>query len=350
MKKELMWSADTCVRSGNVNSLKDVLTKIDGLSVGDRYSCLGELILTSMVHQNNAALDELLKHTDKDCFPAKSISDGLQYYVDPGNHEKIDKMLRLLSYHKDKLTPNLKATVGFELAAYVSDDTYAWARKNGIMDASESCHARFRLHGLRDYSVLRSERIAELVAEMPEESKADFYNMYLTDGAKTMHLNPSFLKEAVKDDALFAGGLVKTQPFSVHIDHLNDPEYALALVQRNVLGRDYLISAVLRNREDVPIVKAVVEKLDSLKAVVSLDSPSYAEGALRFCDESVGLLKNYKAEQLTPAGKQNADLVITKLKECAGVLLRHEGLSDSTRKVYSHLRAGGQAQSPGFTM
>lgn len=220
MSHEIKWSANTCIKNSNIEGLKGALNQLDGLQDNVKNAMLGDLVLTAMVGQNNDALDQLLKHTSKGGFPAGSIADGLHYYVDPGNDAKISKLVTILSYHAEKLTPDLKADVGFELAAYASDQTYARARELGVMDASECTKSNFRLHGLRNLQNIHSERIADLVKEMPEEVRGKFYDKNFSTQEKTQSMSLSFIKEIAKDDFLFTRS-IGAQPFEAYKNNEN---------------------------------------------------------------------------------------------------------------------------------
>lgn len=216
MSHEIKWSANTCIKNSNIEGLKGALRQLDGLQDNVKNALLGDLVLTAMVGQNNDALDQLLKHTSKEGFPAGSIADGLHYYVDPGNDAKIGKLVTILGYHAEKLPPDLKADVGFELAAYASDQTYARARELGVMDASECTKSNFRLHGLRNLQNIHSERIADLVKEMPEEARGKFYDKNFANSERTQTMSASFIKEVAKDEFLFTRDAVNAQPFETH--------------------------------------------------------------------------------------------------------------------------------------
>jgi hypothetical protein len=216
MSHEIKWSASTCIKNSNIEGLKGALKQLDGLPDNVKNAMLGDLVLTAMVGQNNDALDQLLKHTSKEGFPAGSIADGLHYYVDPGNDAKIGKLVTILSYHTEKMTPDLKADVGFELAAYANDQTFARARELGVMDASECTKSNFRLHGLRNLQNIHPERIADLVKEMPEEARGKFYDKSFANSERTQTMSAAFIKEVAKDEFLFTRDAVNKQPFEAH--------------------------------------------------------------------------------------------------------------------------------------
>ncbi|MFK4136848.1 hypothetical protein ACI2KR_31975 [Pseudomonas luteola] len=317
MSREIQWAAETSVRSKSKSGLESALENIESLPQGHKQAYISELVLIAMVGGWTEGVDRLLK-TPGIAFPTESVRDGLHYYSAPYNQEIGAKLLQVLSYHQKSIAPSLKAEIGFEFGAYMPQHDWDRFRASGLIDAKDNTKSSFRLHGASERQGAEfPERIAQLIAEMPLETKTEIYNRSFTSqngrDKETHVYQVSFMKELIQDDVLFDSSKVDGRLFKIAHDHLSDPEYASKLIDRGQLGPDNCVTALWKNPENAQIAEQVAEKIADLGKSYNYDSDFSIKTRIIKNKEILDLLKTNRVNSDNNDVKQNALLVCRQL-------------------------------------
>lgn len=236
-----IFNAEVSAENRNMDGLYEALKGIDSLPEHDKSAAVSGLVQTAMMGKWVEGVAVLL-NVKGAAFPAESIRDGLDSFVTPYNEARGEDLLRVLSYHQNKMPPSLKAEIGIEFGPYMSKSNWDRHRASGLISAVDNEKTTFRMHGATPLQgALAPSRVAELIMEMPEKTRAQIYNRQLTAGITGVarevgHFSAEFMAKIMKDDVLFNNDMTTEKKFVVNANHLKNPEFFIAAEERGMLS------------------------------------------------------------------------------------------------------------------
>jgi hypothetical protein len=278
MSKLPIWNAEHCTKSKNMDGLHTALQSIDEMPQEEKNQAIAGLVQTAMMGKWVEGVHALL-NVKGAAFPTESIRDGLDSFVAPTITSQTENLLRVLSYHQEKLPPSLKAEIGMEFGPYMTEQSWNTHRASGLISAVDNDKTAFRMHGASSsQGALAPERVAALLMEMPEGVRASIYNRQLTAGITGVprevgHFSADFMAKIMKDDVLFNNELTTEKKFTISPKHLANDEFVKAADTRGILKPEDL-AEVLKIQQARTAVAPALKDDGPKKITVFSTTPS----------------------------------------------------------------------------
>ncbi|MDU8351480.1 hypothetical protein RYA05_06215 [Pseudomonas syringae pv. actinidiae] len=197
MSKELLWQANISVKNENLEGLKRSLAGIKELSPDLKNAYISELATNSMLERWTKGLDAILMAVGKDAFPNESLRDGIIYYTIPLDNSKANELVNVFRMHQERLSPEVKADMAFQMLPYMSTDLVTKVESLGLCNLKDlddsyraSTHGAMSRHGgdgarMAEILKLAPEPVRESVyVKVSKESIPNFYSASFVDGIK----------------------------------------------------------------------------------------------------------------------------------------------------------------------
>lgn len=197
MSKEILWQAGISVRSSNIDGLNRSLSDIKALAPEVKNSYIAELATNTMLDSWTKGLDAVLMAVGKDAFPNESLRDGIHYYTIPLDNSKANELVNLFRIHQDKLSPEVKADMAFQMLPYMNKDLVGKVEALGLCDLKDlgdsyrpTIHGAMSRHGgdgakMAEVLKLAPEQVREYVyKQVAKQPTPDFYSASFIEGVK----------------------------------------------------------------------------------------------------------------------------------------------------------------------
>ncbi|MBI6727061.1 hypothetical protein YA0089_25960 [Pseudomonas viridiflava] len=197
MSKELLWQAGISVKNENLDGLNRSLAGIKELAPDAKNAYIAELATNAMLGSWTRGLDAVLMAVGKDAFPNESLRDGIHYYTIPLDHSKANELVNLFRIHQERLSPEVKADMAFQMLPYMNKDLISKVEALGLCNLKDlegsyrpTIHGAMSRHGgdgakMAEILKLAPEAVREFVyAKVAKEPMPNFYSASFVDGIK----------------------------------------------------------------------------------------------------------------------------------------------------------------------
>lgn len=197
MSKEILWQAGISVRNQNIDGLNRSLSDIKKLAPEIKKAHIAELTTSTMLISWTKGLDAVLMAVGNEDFPNESIRDGIHYYTIPLDNSKANELVNLFRIHQDRLSPEVKADMAFQMLPYMNKELLNKVDAFGICDLKDlggsyrpTIHGAFSRHGgdgakMAEVLKLTQESVRERVyTQVSKQPAPDFYSVAFIEGVK----------------------------------------------------------------------------------------------------------------------------------------------------------------------
>jgi len=197
MSREVLWQGEVSVKAKNIDGLNRALSEIKELPSELKNQYIAELTIGTMLVEWPKGLYAVLMAVGKDKFPNEAVRDGIHYFTNPLDNSKANELVNIFRMHQDKLSPEVKADMSFQMLPYMDSELVSKVESLGLSTLSDlgdkyspTMHGAMSRHGgdgAKMAEVLKSapEPVRERAyAQMAKQPNLDVYSKSFIDGIK----------------------------------------------------------------------------------------------------------------------------------------------------------------------